>query len=328
MSDDWIPNVLVVDDDADALRALRTGLAKWARNWNSSVYGDARSVIAKLGTLDHAVIVSDRNMLGTDGPTLCQWARELVADPGHRLRALYFIILSGAGGTGEIIHALDLGADDYVTKPCSRDELVARIHVGSRTCRVSYEYHISSTRIEALTGSDGLTCVDNRQAGLERSRELLRSLAPGSVALTLAIVGVQDLAQINQCRGFVAGDACLGAAAKILVAGLGEEATIVRWSGSQFVVGLCGGSPTQAAQIFEDLLEAATRGKAPDSSDALNMVAGLVTVREPAADPMPLEHSLAQAEQAQAKARSAVGKRVLRGDEPDPAQAIDSGVAA
>jgi DNA-binding response OmpR family regulator len=78
------------------------------------------------------LVILDLMLPGTDGLTVC---RALRADA--RTRTIPVIILSAKAEESDRIHGLDLGADDYVTKPFSPKELVARVAAVERRTRPS-----------------------------------------------------------------------------------------------------------------------------------------------------------------------------------------------
>jgi two-component system KDP operon response regulator KdpE len=117
--------VLVVDDDAQIRRALRTSLR--ARDYDVVVAEDGESALEMAATSAPDMIVLDLGLPDIDGTEVIR-----------RLRAwsdIPVIILSVREAQGEKIGALDLGADDYVTKPFSIGELLARMRAVQRRAR-------------------------------------------------------------------------------------------------------------------------------------------------------------------------------------------------
>lgn len=111
------PQILIVDDDPE----IRTRLGKFLRDHGLSVCeasraGEATSVLQR-GGID--LVVLDVMMPGDDGLTLC---RRLRAD-----NDIPIILLTALSSDTDRIVGLELGADDYVTKPFNPRELLARI---------------------------------------------------------------------------------------------------------------------------------------------------------------------------------------------------------
>ncbi len=121
--------VLVVEDDADIADLVRLYLQK--AGYSVDVVMSGHEALARLDSNPPDVVVLDVMLPGVDGLTIC---REIRSRPGTAGAAI--IILSARAGEGDRIRGLELGADDYVTKPFSPKELVARVAaVERRTTR-------------------------------------------------------------------------------------------------------------------------------------------------------------------------------------------------
>ena len=111
-------HVLVIDDEPQILWALRAGLERQGFRVSTAETGEAG--------LDAAVadppnlIVLDLALPGLDGFEVCRQLREWSTTPT--------IVLSVREEGSDKIRALNLGADDYLTKPFDLEELIARIH--------------------------------------------------------------------------------------------------------------------------------------------------------------------------------------------------------
>jgi DNA-binding response OmpR family regulator len=119
--------VLVVDDEP----IVRDVVARYLRRdgfgaVETSDGDDARRLIE---TEELALVVLDVMLPGTDGFELCRWIRSRSALP--------VIMLTARGEEADRIVGLELGADDYVTKPFSPRELAARVRTVLRRCRES-----------------------------------------------------------------------------------------------------------------------------------------------------------------------------------------------
>jgi two-component system KDP operon response regulator KdpE len=114
--------ILVVDDEPQLRRVMKAALAR-----QEYIVADARSGEAALDILRkerHDLVILDRNMPGMGGLETCHAIRER-SDIG-------IIMLTVRKDESERIEALDAGADDYVTKPFSMPELLARIRANLR----------------------------------------------------------------------------------------------------------------------------------------------------------------------------------------------------
>ena len=114
--------ILVVDDDPQALRYVRDALS--AAGYAPVVTGDPREVARLLKTKKPQLVLLDLMLPGTDGIELMQRVPAMADLP--------VIFISGYGRDETIARALETGADDYIVKPFSPTELVARVQAALR----------------------------------------------------------------------------------------------------------------------------------------------------------------------------------------------------
>ncbi len=114
--------ILVVDDEPQITRVLRVGLN--GRGFDVRTAADAESALDTLADWTPDLVVTDLTMPGMDGIELCRRIRKRSQVP--------IIVLSVKNDERTKVAALDEGADDYVTKPFSMDELLARIRAALR----------------------------------------------------------------------------------------------------------------------------------------------------------------------------------------------------
>jgi len=162
--------ILVIDDEPQIRRALRVGLERNGFTVLTAETGEEGLDLAA-DRLPELVIL-DLAMPGMDGLTVCRELREWSKVP--------IIVLSVRDGQEDKITALDLGADDYLTKPFSLDELLARIRAVLR--RVAPEDEAETPTLSAGDLQIDFTRRRVTKAGTEihltpTEYELLRFLA-------------------------------------------------------------------------------------------------------------------------------------------------------
>jgi len=113
-------HILVVDDEADLVELVSYNLKKEGFNIDSALDGETALTKLKKGRYD--LVVLDLMLPGIQGMELCRILRN---DP--KTEALPIIMLTAKGEEVDKILGLEMGADDYVTKPFSPRELVARV---------------------------------------------------------------------------------------------------------------------------------------------------------------------------------------------------------
>lgn len=118
--------VLVADDDLVSRRLLQGILGRWG--YEAVLAGSGDEAWELLQQPDAPCIaILDWMMPGMDGTQVCALARRLPATAG-----VYILLLSAKDRKEDLISGLESGANDYLTKPFDRDELRARLRVGSR----------------------------------------------------------------------------------------------------------------------------------------------------------------------------------------------------
>ena len=116
------PRILVVDDEPQLTRVLRTGLT--SRGYEVRAAADGLSGIETFNDWHPDLVITDLAMPNVDGLELCRRLRRISQVP--------IIVLSAKGEEKTKVAALDLGADDFVTKPFGIDELLARVRASLR----------------------------------------------------------------------------------------------------------------------------------------------------------------------------------------------------
>ncbi|HLG08910.1 MAG TPA: response regulator transcription factor [Gaiellaceae bacterium] len=110
-------HILVVDDEPRYLQIIRFNLE--ARKYRVTCAATGEHALALLAQGEPDLVVLDVMLPGLDGFAVCRRIREVSTTP--------IIILTAKGADEEKVRGLGLGADDYVTKPFSAQELVARV---------------------------------------------------------------------------------------------------------------------------------------------------------------------------------------------------------
>jgi two-component system KDP operon response regulator KdpE len=109
--------VLVVDDEQELRRAV--GRALIARGYQVEMATDGQEALATAPVFQPDLVVLDLNLPGLDGLAVCRLLRDQSTVP--------ILMLSVRDDDTDKVAGLDLGADDYLTKPFSVEELMARV---------------------------------------------------------------------------------------------------------------------------------------------------------------------------------------------------------
>jgi DNA-binding response OmpR family regulator len=134
---------LVVEDDPDIVELIRHYLE--ADAWSVDACDDGQTALARLSRRSYELLVLDLQLPGLDGLSLCAEVRRQ-----PRTRRLPIVMLTARGDEADRIVGLEMGADDYVVKPFSPKELVARVRALIRRADGKPEAHEVPLRFRGL----------------------------------------------------------------------------------------------------------------------------------------------------------------------------------
>lgn len=119
------PSVLVVEDEADIRELVSYTLLR--DGYQVASVGTGEEALAVASARPPDLVVLDLMLPGMDGLSVC---RKLRADP--RMARVAIVILTAKGEEKDIVSGLNMGANDYITKPFSRNVLLARVRAALR----------------------------------------------------------------------------------------------------------------------------------------------------------------------------------------------------
>lgn len=177
--------VLVVDDSRAQRRLLTVSLERWG--YQVAEAGSAEEGLALCEDRSFDIILSDWMMDGMSGLEFCKVLRGL----GHEEYA-YFILLTSKSEKAEIADGLEAGADDFLTKPVTADELRARLRAGQRIIEMQQELvaknRLLGTTIHELRRAHevlGRDLVEARRLQQALVKDRFRDWGRGKVTLFL-----------------------------------------------------------------------------------------------------------------------------------------------
>jgi two-component system, cell cycle response regulator len=221
--------IVVVDDDPAMLRLFEKVLDS---KENEVIC--CTTAAEALEVLEHQawdLCLLDRGLPDLDGIEIC---RRIKADP--RFDARQLIMVSGYGSLDARVEALDLGADDYITKPFQIAELLARVNASRRIVEMQKHLVAMADQLEELSMRDGLTGMFNRRHfGTALSQAFEYSTRYGR-PLSVAIIDVDCFKNINDSLGHDAGDRVLMELAKRFTQSVRASDYVARYGGEEFVI--------------------------------------------------------------------------------------------
>ncbi len=157
------------------------------------------------------LVITDWVMPDITGIDLCQKIRSSATTS-----YTYVIILTSNAEKESVVKGLSAGADDYLTKPFDRDELLARVHVGRRLVDLQRQIEAKNRLLEELALTDPLTGLPNRRAIEDWSSRQLNGAARHGFPFWVVVIDLDHFKKINDTHGHAAGDIVLKKFADIL----------------------------------------------------------------------------------------------------------------
>jgi len=231
------PVVLLVDDSIEVHRLLQVRLKNENFVLKTSLSG--KDGIAKAKAEVPATVLLDLEMPDMDGFEVLRALKEDTATLNVPV-----IVLSGRAASQDKVTAFDMGANDYVTKPCDLAELRARLRASLRLDRL---LKLLAERAEV----DGLTGLGNRAAFNKRWEEKVSEVTRYKTPMSLAMIDADYFKRINDTYGHPAGDEVLQRIAQLLMRECRTADVVCRYGGEEFTVIMPSTGPKDAFAVAE-----------------------------------------------------------------------------
>ncbi len=256
-----------VDDDESVLAGLRRNLRSSRDQFDAHFHADAESCLSAMEDQVGGLVVTDWMMPGMDGLGLC---RELRRREAEGMGAYYVIVLTGKGQVESLVEALDSGADDYLTKPFDRRELLARIRCGYRVLEAEAELRRANRRLEALATTDMLTGLANRRHAEEILSSELDRVGRDLEHLGVLLMDIDHFKQVNDRFGHAAGDDVLREVARRLDGCCRSYDLAARWGGEEFLL-ICPHSAESEIRVVAERIRGAIAAEAFELADGMQL---------------------------------------------------------
>jgi two-component system chemotaxis response regulator CheY len=317
-------HILIAEDEPVSRRVLRAALEKMGHSVREAADGDeALRILENDGV---RLVIADWMMPNVDGLELVRRIRAGGQDPDSgesAERYTYVILLTSRGQKQDIVDGLTAGADDYITKPFDRDELMVRIHAGERVIGLEDKLAARNRELARMALVDGLTGIPNRRDFDEKLRKLGEESRRGERPFSILMIDLDRFKGLNDTLGHEAGDDALRTVAGIIGRNVRASDSAFRYGGEEFVC-LLPDTDSAGAQLVAGRLrlrveaaEIANPGDPPRLTLTISL--GLATY-VPDRDNSP-EAVLARADQALYRAKELGRNRVVAAPLDDDAEA-------
>ncbi len=252
--------VLVVDDDPVMVRLLEKHLT--SANYKVLQSDNGQEAFRLVLSEGPSIVITDWEMPGMDGVDLCQAIRST-----DGIGIVHIIMLTSYSEKHRVVEAFDAGADDYLSKPFDRGELLARVKAGTRMVdlesdlarrvleihKINAELSVLNNKLERMATTDELTELANRRHALGRLHEMWMSTQRYNQPLSCVMLDVDHFKKANDTYGHHVGDLVLHKIAEILQKETRVGDLVSRHGGEEFLI-LCPNSTVEETFHMADRL--------------------------------------------------------------------------
>lgn len=289
--------VLIVE--GDRLLADTYALELEIAGMRTEVVTDGSTTLDRIAATAPDLVLLETRLPGINGIELARIIRQ-----SRRDLALPIVFLSCESDPLLQLEARTLGGDDFIEKPVDRGRLVSL--VGLRAKR--------GIDLRALMERDGLTGLVNHGRFMERLALELERCRRTHGQVTLAMVNLDRLREVNERHGHVCGDTVIRALGQVLIARLRRIDVVGRYEGDQLGVILLDTTPEAVSRVLNEIREgfAALPFRSIEGSFTMTASIGLAG----SGDHPALEQVLAAAGQALSEAKRTGGNCLKRAEPP------------
>ena len=237
--------VLVVEDHARTAQSVVRPLAQF----HETVVEASMEKAFEHLTVEHFdLVLVSLSLKSGDGLNLCSKLRRT-----DTTRHLPIIVLIDQGSDARLLHGLDAGVNDYLTRPVESHELLARVKTQIKRKRHTDYLRNQLQRSAELAIADGLTGLYNRRYLDGHLSTLIDDASAGNRELSVMMVDIDAFKNVNDRYGHRIGDSVLVEFAKRLRRNVRGVNLTCRLSGESFLVVLPDVPMERASQIAERL---------------------------------------------------------------------------
>jgi len=220
--------VLLIEDRPEAANLFGSALGSTHSLVHLERFEEA---LAHARTGDFDLIIVSLSLRGFDGLRLCSQLRSL-----PEVRNAPILVLVGEADKRKLNQALEMGVNDYLTRPVDKNELVARVRTQLRrkhyADKLRHNVHLS---VE-MAMTDQLTGLYNRRYMARHLETLLSGLATSGKTLAFLVMDVDHFKRVNDGHGHDVGDEVLREFARRISANIRGHDLACRFGGEEFVV--------------------------------------------------------------------------------------------
>jgi two-component system cell cycle response regulator len=259
-------SVLVADDSSVYRKLVEHALAE--DSCSVSFASSGHQAIEVLEREHPDLVITDWMMPDLTGIELCQRIRTN-AESAYT----YVIILTSNAEKENVVKGLSAGADDYLTKPFDRNELLARVHVGRRLIDLHRQIEAKNKLLEELALTDPLTGLPNRRAIEDWSARQLSGAARHGFPMWVVLMDLDHFKSVNDSYGHDAGDTVLKKFGEVLRANTRLSDISGRIGGEEFLLVLTHADESSVVVVLDRIRKQLAAERFEWNGSAINVTA-------------------------------------------------------
>ncbi len=222
--------ILIVEDNPVSRRLLERILCKAGYRVTSAENGqEALDLFEKKF---FPIVLTDWMMPEVDGLELCRILRKRAFES-----YVYIILLTAKDSRRDIIMGLEAGADDYLTKPFDRAELIARLRTSIRILKLEESLKKANEKIRIMSVIDPLTGCYNRVFMTKCLSQEIQKAKRYRRTFSIIFCDIDRFKAINDIYGHQIGDSILKEFAQCIMAHIRKDVDILfRYGGDEFLI--------------------------------------------------------------------------------------------
>lgn len=222
--------ILVIDDNEEQAERVRSGLGD---GYEVSVEHDAEVALDRARAGDFDIIIVNMSIEATDPLRLCSSIRSF-----EETRITPLLAIVRQGDTRKLVRALDIGVNDYLTRPVDRNELTARVTTQLRRKRYVDQLRSSFQASLEMAVTDQLTGLYNRRYLASHLSAMFDRASWTGRPLATMVLDIDHFKQINDTYGHDAGDKVLKEFADCVSSSVRGIDLACRYGGEEFLVAM------------------------------------------------------------------------------------------
>jgi len=222
--------ILVAEDNPVSRKLLEKTLVR--AGYEVTPAQNGRKALELFNERFFPIVLTDWMMPEMDGLKLCRAIRKN-ASTGY----VFIILLTAKDSKDDIITGLEAGADDCLTKPFHRAELIARLNTGKRILELERSLKRANEGIRILSITDSLTGSYNRGYLTEHLPQEIKRARRYGHPLSLALCDIDHFKNVNDTYGHQAGDLMLEEFVRCITESIRDNVDwVARYGGDEFLI--------------------------------------------------------------------------------------------